>query len=423
MRWLSEYVLKGIFLGLLAFVALQETDWSQTGQVVLFTLLGLTVSLAIASWRKLRQGYQIRGRLPAFMLFSLLESPGTVYAGVILGLAIGAFSIRRPESERLFLITFVAGGLLGVVFCLLQLITNRWARVGSSLAMAAALIAGAWYGLHESSMFLPDQASRTQAGILLLLGIPFFYLLTFVGSAEESEVEIGAMSAALGLAIVLLAWQKRSYQSSGLLLTLVLYLWYTTRVLRGLRIFKHVVRGVSHGNIGRYRPALEALHQALQLDPQNSLARESMARLHRSLDLDQMKQDEQTLALLDFDFCIERVKSLLFDPGPSPAKLEEAHHLLDLVVSQRPALRPTIDYWRAVAHTHARRYEEAAADLERILAAQTYAADDPDRRAILFEAWQLALTLHPELERRVGTPLLAIPGLRLEAMGAQTNSL
>src|SRR5439155_6594188 len=134
MRWLSEYVLKGIFLGLLVFVALQETGWSQTGQVVLFTLLGLVVSLAIASWQKLRQGYQLRGRFPAFMLFSLLESPGTVYAGVILGLAIGAFSIRKLESERLFLITFVAGGLLGVVFCLLQLVTNRWARAGSSLA-------------------------------------------------------------------------------------------------------------------------------------------------------------------------------------------------------------------------------------------------------------------------------------------------
>src|SRR5438034_2851247 len=423
MHWLSEYVLKGIFLGLLAFVALQETGWSQTGQVVLFTPLGLVVSVAIASWQKLRQGYQIRGRLPAFMLFSLLESPGTVYAGVILGLAIGAFSIRRLESERLFLIIFVAGGLLGVVSCLLQLITNRWARVGSSLALAVGLIAGAWYGLHESSTFLTDQASRNQAGILLLLGIPFFYLLTFVGSAEESEVEIGAMSAALGLAIVLLAWQKRSYQSSGLLLTLVLYLWYTVRVLPGLRVFKHVARGVSHSNIGRYRPALEAFHHALQLDPQNSLARESMARLHRTLDLDQMKQDEQTLALLDFDFCMERVKSLLFEPGPSAAKLEEAHHLLDLVVSQRPALGPTVDYWRAVSHTHARQYEEAAADLERVLAGQSYSADDPNRRAILFEAWQLDLTLHPELERRVGTPQLALPGMRMEAIAAVERRL
>src|SRR5438132_1892464 len=231
------------------------------------------------------------------------------------------------------------------------------------------------------------------------------------------------MSALLGLTIVLLAWQDRSYQSSGLLLTLVLYLWYTIRVLPGLRVFKHVVRGVSHSNIGRYRPALEAFHRALALDPRNSLARESMARMHRALDLNEVKQDQQTLALLDFDFCMERVKSLLFDPGPSPAKLDEAHHLLDLVLSQRPAMRPTVDYWRAVAHTHARQYEQATAELEQILASKAYASDDPDRQAILFEAWQLALTLHPELERRVGTPMLAIPGLRLEAIAAVERRL
>jgi tetratricopeptide (TPR) repeat protein len=435
MRWLSEYVLKGIFLGLLGFVALQETSWSQVGQVVLFTFLGLAISVAIAAGQKLRQGYKVGGRVPAFILFSLLESSGTVYAGVILGLAIGAFSIRQPESATLFVITFVAGALLGLVFCLLQLVTNRWARIGSSLALAVALIAGAWYALYESSTFLPDQASRNQAAIVLLLGIPFFYLLTFVGSAEESEVEIGAMSAVLGLTIALLAWQERSYQSSGLLLTLILYLWYTTRVLPGLRVFKHVVRGVSHSNIGRVRPALEAFHHALRLDPQNSLARESMARLHRTLDLDQTKHDAQTLALLDFDFCMERVKSLLFDPGPSPEKREEAHHLLDLVLSQRPALRPTVDYWRAVAHTHARQYEEAAANLERILASgvcehpgsgvitDPARPDDPNRQAILFEAWQLALTLHPELNRRVGTPQLALPGRRLEAIAAVERRL
>src|SRR5207247_10395311 len=49
--------------------------------------------------------------------------------------------------------------------------------------------------------------------------------------------------------------------------------------------------------------------------------------------------------------------------------------------------------------------------------------DDPNRRAILFEAWQLALTLHPELERRVGTPQLALPGMRMEAIAAVERRL
>jgi tetratricopeptide (TPR) repeat protein len=120
---------------------------------------------------------------------------------------------------------------------------------------------------------------------------------------------------------------------------------------------------------------------------------------------------------------MERVKSLLFEPGPSPEKLDEAYHLLDLVLSQRPSLRPTVDYWRAVAHTHARQFDLAASALERILTAQSHASDDPNRQAILFEAWQLALTLHPELNRRVGTPQLAIPGRRMEAIAAVERRL
>jgi tetratricopeptide (TPR) repeat protein len=433
MRWLSEYLLKGVFWGLVVFVALQEADWWQLGQVALFTLVGLSVVLTIAGWQKVRQGYQVLGRLPAFILFLVLESSGLVYAGIILGLAIGAFSIRKPESENLFLISFAGGGALGLALYSLRLVVNRWHRFAMSLALAGALIAGAWYGFQESSILLQDQAARNQFAIVLLLGIPFFYLLTFAGSAEESEVDAAAMSAALGLSIVMLAWGERSYQSSGLLLTLVLYLWYTLRVLPSVRVFKHVVRGVSHANIGRYRPALEAFHQALKLDPQNSLVRESMGRMHRALNIDDVKQDQQTLALMDFDFCLDRVKSLLLAPGPTPAQLDEAHHLLDLVISQRPAYGPIVDYWRAVAYTHARRYEEAAAKLEGILANQASGAfehagtgvitdparpGDPHRDAILFDAWQLALTLHPEMNRRVGTPQLATPGRRLEAIAA-----
>ena len=35
----------------------------------------------------------------------------------------------------------------------------------------------------------------------MLIGIPVFYLLTFAGLAEESEVEIGAICAALGIGL------------------------------------------------------------------------------------------------------------------------------------------------------------------------------------------------------------------------------
>jgi tetratricopeptide (TPR) repeat protein len=424
MRWLvSEYILKGIFLGLLLFVALQEPDWTQTGQVALFTAGGLAVFLGIAAWLKLREGYKAQGRAPAFILFLLLESPGLVYAGILLGLAAGAYSIGRPENEVWLKYTFAGGVVLGILFWLLRRVENRWIRLGLSLALAGALVGGAVLWLHHSTVFLEDQAGRTRFGTLLLLGLPFFYLLTFAGAAEESEIEIGAMCAALGLGICLLEWERRSFQSTGLLLTLLLYFVYTMRVLPGLRVFKHVVRGLSYAHIGRYRPALQAFQRALQLDPKNSLARECLWSVHGKMDLKQVSQEPQTLALVDFDLCLERASSLLLEPGPTAAKLQEANHLLDLIEAQRPAMKPAVDYWRAVAHTHGRNYEQAAADLERVFASSGYPSDDPQRRRVLFSAWQLALTLHPEMNRRVGTPQLAIPGRRMEAIAAVERHL
>src|SRR5262249_22271835 len=47
----------------------------------------------------------------------------------------------------------------------------------------------------------------------------------------------------------------------------------------------------------------------------------------------------------------------------------------------------------------------------------------PQRRGVLFSAWQLALTLHPEMRKRVGEPLLARPGYRMEAIAAVERKL
>jgi tetratricopeptide (TPR) repeat protein len=422
MRWLlSEYILKGIFLGLLLFVALQEPDWMQTGQVALLTACGLGLSLGTAAWLKLREGYQARGRVPAFVLFLLLESPTLVYAGILLGLAAGAFSIGHSENEIWLIYTIAGGVILGVLFWLVRTVENRWFRLGLSLALAATLVGSAvlWF---QYSGLLADQTSRTRFATLLLLGLPFFYLLTFAGAAEESEVEIGAMCAALGLAICMLEWNDRSFQSTGLLLTLALYLAYTMRVLPGLRVFKHVARGMSYANIGRYRPALLAFQRALQLDSKNSLAREGLWSLHRKMDLKEVSREPQVLALVDFDLCLERASSLLLEPGPTPAKLQEANHLLDLIEAQRPVMKPAVDYWRAVAHVHSRQYDLAAAELEGVLT-RSGPADDPQLRRVLFSAWQLALTLHAEMNRRVGTPQLAIPGRRLQAIAAVERHL
>lgn len=424
MRWLlSEYLLKGVFLGVLLFVALQQPDWGSTILWSVATFGGLVLFLGIAAWQKLREGYRVTGRLAAFVLFLILESPVLVYEGVLLGSTVGALLVRKPGTELSFTTLFSAGAGLGLLFWLLRQVRDRWFRLSLSFAMAAALVGGTLYWLDVHHGFFDDPAVRTMFGVQLLLGIPVFYLLTFAGIAEETEVEIGASCAALGLGLWAISKDYFNQPAVCFAVPLGLYFVYTSRVMPGLRVFKHVIRGMGFANVGRYRPALLAFRRALQFDPNNALARENLWALHRQMDLHQLAQDPQTLALVDLDLCLERARSLLLEPNPPPEKVKEAEHLLDLVQGQRPAAGAAVRYWRSVALTHARQYESAASELAQVLDPSAAEASNGYRSGILLQAWQLALVLHPELNRRVGTPELAKPRRRIEAIAAVERRL
>ena len=186
------------------------------------------------------------------------------------------------------------------------------------------------------------------------------------------------------------------------------------KVLPGLRVLKHAFRGLSYARVGRYRRALQAFRRALQLDPNNRLARDGFWDVHRSLDLEQIANDPQTLALVDLDLCLQRAGSLLLQPGPSAGQLDESHRLLDLVLRLQPALRPAIDYWlRCRAHPRSP-VRRAAEELEHDLDPSHYGPGNPQRHSVLLSAWQLALLLHDELRRRVG---LAAAGAARPAHG------
>lgn len=421
MRWLlSEYILKGVFLGLLLFVALQQPSWLATGGVFLCILGGLTLCLGVAGYNKIRQGYKVSGRVPAFILFLLLESPQLVYAGIILGTLVGTYVARGGENQEGFLATFVGGAVVGVCFWILRHVADKSTRLGLSFALAVLLAGGGYYWFG----YLDHEIDASFARILLL-GIPVFYLLTFAGIAEESEVEIGAMCAALGLGSYLLARQSGwfSMPSTLFVVPLGIYFVYTKRILPGLRVFKYVVRGIGYANVGQNRKALIAFRRALTLDPNNTLAREHLWALHRQMDLKELIHDPDTLALVDLDLCLARASTLLLEPKPGEAKLKEAQHLLDLVQSQRPALAPVVTYWQAVALTHGKQLEAAAAKLNHLLDPANHSLEDENRKKVLLQGWLLALTLHPELNRRVGTPQLSLPGRRLEAIAAVERSL
>jgi tetratricopeptide (TPR) repeat protein len=423
MRWQqTEFLLKGVYLGLLLFLALLGPAWADLAVVGGCLLGGLVLCLAVAAVRKLREGYRVRGRVPAFVLFLLLENPGLVYAGVLLGLAIG-IHVAFPAVEASWELAAgtVGGGLvLGYVFWLLRHAHAGPARRWLSLALAAALVGAAVAVFLLQPQLFEDQ--RPMLGAVLLLGIPGFYLLTFASLVEESEVEVAAVCAALGVGLFLASEGRPTAQFVGLAVPVLLYFGYTRFVLRGLRVFKHVLRGISYATVGQNRAALASFSRALQLDPKNRLAREQLWAVHRRMDFREVANDPETLALVSFELCLERVGSLLRQP-PSAAQREEAHRLLDLVSQHREQLRPPCDYWRSVALSHERRYDEAAASLESVITARSSPPDSPERRAILLDAWQLALLGHPELGRRVGTPQLAQPGRRMEAIAAVERRL
>src|SRR5437660_6702410 len=117
MRWLhTEYILKGIFLGLLLFVALRAPDGQALALVALLTLGGLTLFLCIAGYRKLREGFRVKGRFLAFLLFLILESPELVYAGILVGILAGALLLRKDPAETRLLVSTIGGGaFLGIV--------------------------------------------------------------------------------------------------------------------------------------------------------------------------------------------------------------------------------------------------------------------------------------------------------------------
>ncbi len=420
-RWLHlDYVGKGVCLGLLALMAVSAADARSAGVFFLATVLGLLVLLGLTALRKVKEGYRLQGRLPAFLLFLFLEHPVRVYAGVLGGMALGVLVLVllgwldwwRPALA-------LAGGVAaGVVFWLLRHVRHRYLRSGAVLILGAGVLAGIVFWLTGSGTI--EESRRALFGVHVLLAIPLLYLLTLSGRAEETELEIGAMCVALGVGLWFLL--PDTARLLAVLAPFVLYLAYTNLILRRLRVFKHVLRGLSYNELGRHREALLAYRRALALAPGNRAAQEGLWRVHKRMDFSKVVHEPETMALIDLDLCLKRATDLLLRSGVNAERLEEAHKLLTLVLDQRPAMQPAVYYWRAVAHVHARDFDQAAVGLRTVLDAANYAPDDPYRDSVLLAAWQLALTQHGEMKRRVGLRLLQ-EGKRLEAIAAVERQL
>ena len=451
-RWeMYEYLLKGLYLGLWVYLALQvpgeETNvwiriiWT-TGWISTLFL----IAFFLASFWQMYRGIRPWKNWLAFPVFVLLESPTFVYTGILTGLVISVYSgnpaaeawvapllewwggsfeeLRHRGTDPQWLSYCIAGGLLlGYGFYRLrQTEEPRW-RLWLGLILAAALAYVAVAFLQRLEVWDTPQ-SRWYLAIHLIMGIPFFYILSFCGEAEESEVEIMALCATLGVSLHLLGFGQQVPGIGGatsFLVPLMIYYVYAVFLLPPLRVFKHVLRGYSYMHVGQLRVALGFFRRALELDRRSRWAMEGMIQLHRRLTPEVIASDAELARVVDYDLCLDRAAALLMQP-PTAEQLREAEGFLDLVEQKQPRLRPRVDYLRVLADLHRKNYDGAAKRLARLLDPAAGDYDPAVRKQVLFETWELALRLHPRM-REVAQAALQQPGRRMEAIAAVEQRL
>jgi tetratricopeptide (TPR) repeat protein len=455
----NEYLLKGVFLGLWVFFALQvppdrAAAWTQIKWVMGWLGFGLLLGLLAGIALQFARGVRPWHNWLAFPLLVLLESPTFIYGGIVLGLAGGVLSGREfaePWASQIagwFGLTFdqikhlqskegesakpgdwlsgctLAGLVVGFALYRLRQAGDRSYRfMAGMIIIAVTTYAAGQYASRVPTLDTDD--ARINFGLYLLMGLPFFYLLAFSGDADESEAEITALCAVLGAGLSLLLSNISTFTSVSYILPLALYFTYATWVLPGLRVFKHTLRGYSYMSTGRLRTAVGFFRKALELDPQNQLARRGLLALHNSLSLPTLQRDPDLVEVLDFTLCLDRASALLLNPNRAPTADErgEAGRFLDLVEQKKPVLQARVDYLRSVSLTHAKDYDAAAGTLRRLLDPETPYQGTISRKNVLFPAWDLSLRLHPEVVKRIGWKELDRPGRRVEAIGAVERQL
>jgi len=304
---LTEYVLKGIFLGLCAFGSIQagimdETPWEGFLRLNCLAWSGLAIGWIWAAYQERANLAKVSRNPISFLLFLNLEHSGAIYNGIIIGTCMGVlFAI--PQNTPLLMTTILSGIVLGACFAFSRKLKKNQGKIWIIFGVFVALGLGMAFllGMTPWNEQTPKITHPQAFCFQLLAFLPLFYLLTFAGYAEETEVEIGAICVLMGLALGILTKDNVPLRTAGFLIPVGTFFFYTMRILPSLRILKHVLRGLSYSKLGQQANALKAFQRALSLDPQNSLAKNQYWKLHSELDPSKLETDTETMSLVDIN--------------------------------------------------------------------------------------------------------------------------
>ena len=168
-------------------------------------------------------------------------------------------------------------------------------------------------------------------GIDILLGLPFYYLLCFVGIAEESEAEIAGLCTMLGFAIHLLNVSDVEHSggdrsgSRGDLLTRM-----SCMCCRACASSSTPFAVTFTWKSANFEPALVTLPPSARNSIRQKLgpSREWTPCSFASIEFE--RADAATLSLLDPERCLAIARRLL-GTTPTPDQIKKATHLLNLI--------------------------------------------------------------------------------------------
>lgn len=429
--WNLEYLLKGVYLGLLLYGAAalglsEGKNWSGLALVSLFPWAGLILSIVIAAITQ-RAALIRPGSAVAKFGYLLLEQPQLMQAGLFGGIVFGSFSVAGAlgDDRNAWLLLFLGGAtILGVTIAAAKLIPDRLIRV-ILLTLVGFVVSGAlvWLflkGIPEGivAASFKSLGHPVIAGLAILLGLPGYYLLGFVGIVDETEGEWALLSMLLGVGLWLMPIEHPAFRSLVTLGPAILYLLYTVRVLPGVRSFKQALRGHNLQSIGRKKGAILAYRQALASNPGHKWAGRSYWDLHQNLSVEEIRSDPDWQKLVDGRLCVQRAGEILGGAKPSQDKLQEAIGLLSLVRELKPTWEPAILYWSAVGEIHRGNVDSAGSLLTELLDPLRFDSGNAARGEVLVRAWLLAIVWHKKLRETVGLIQLDLPGRRIEAIRA-----